>query len=65
MGFAEAIRESDGAYYETYLNLGSALYRIGRLAEARDCYRVVLDDEPGNDLAQERVDEIDRKLARQ
>jgi hypothetical protein len=61
--FAEAIRQSDGAYFETYLNLGSALFRQGRLREARDCYRVVLEDAPDNRVARERLLEIERRLA--
>ena len=58
--FAQAIRESDGAYYEHYNNLGSALYRQGRLAEAGECYRIVLEDAPSNRLARERLAEIGR-----
>lgn len=57
--FAEAIRAGRGAYYEIYNNLGSALFRLGRQREAADCYRVVLRDEPGNQLARERLAQID------
>ncbi len=53
---------SNGAYYETYQNLGSALFRLGRYAEARDCYRVVLEDAPRNRLARERLAETERRL---
>jgi hypothetical protein len=58
--FAEAIRASDGAYYEIYLNLGSALYRLGRHAEAGACYRVVLQEAPDTRLARQRLAEIER-----
>ncbi len=61
--FAEAIRDSDGAYFETFLNLGSALYRLGRLDEARDCYRVVLERRPGNRVARQRLAEIERRAS--
>jgi tetratricopeptide (TPR) repeat protein len=44
--FAEAIRESGGAYYEIYNNLGSSLHALGRLDEARACYRLYLDELP-------------------
>jgi tetratricopeptide (TPR) repeat protein len=60
--FARAIGESDGAYYEMYQNLGAALFRVGRLAEAEACYRVVLDDAPGNARARERLREIRRLI---
>ena len=52
--FASALLESGGAYYEIYLDLGSALYRMRRFAEAAACYRVVLQDDPGNQIARER-----------
>ena len=55
--FAEAIAESDGDYYEMYNNLGSVLYRMGRVDDARACYRVVLEDDPKNRLALERLAE--------
>lgn len=54
--FAEAIGRSDGAYYETYNNLGSALYKLGRHADAARCYAVVLQDAPGNRLARQRLE---------
>jgi hypothetical protein len=44
--FADAIRQSGGAYYEIYNNLGSALFAEGRLTKARDCYRLYLDELP-------------------
>ena len=60
--FADAIARSSGAYYEMYTNLGSALFRMGRLAEARQCYRVVLEEAPRNRVARERLQEIERRL---
>jgi len=59
--FAEATRISNGAYYETYLNLGSALYRLGRFTEAEKCYRIVLAEAPDNRLARERLEEIGQR----
>lgn len=53
--FSSAIEESHGRYYEMYLNLGSALYRQGRNAEADACYRVVLAEDPKNRIARERL----------
>jgi len=38
-----------------YQNLGAALFRLGRLDEARACYRVVLADDPDNRIARERL----------
>jgi tetratricopeptide (TPR) repeat protein len=65
--FAEAIRQSDGRYYETYHNLGSALAATGRLAEARDCYRVYLRELPfyrrePRRRTLERIEEIEGRL---
>lgn len=60
--FAEGIRRSGGRYYEMYQNLGSALYRLGRWAEAADCYRIALDDEPDSAIARKRLVEIERRL---
>lgn len=57
--FAEAIATSDGAYYEIYANLGSALLRLGREDEARECYAVVLDERPDNELARRRLAETE------
>ena len=53
--FAEAIRRSEGAYFEMYADLAAVLYRQGRIEEARACDRVVLEDDPGNRLALERL----------
>ncbi|MBI5762730.1 MAG: tetratricopeptide repeat protein [Planctomycetes bacterium] len=55
--FARVIDRTEGAHYEVYLNLGSVLWRQGRKDEARKCYRIVLDDDAGNALAQKRVNE--------
>ncbi len=57
--FAQAIAASDGAYYEIYRNLGSALYRAGRLEDAARCYRVVLEERPADALSRERLDQIE------
>ena len=54
--FAEAIRRSDGAYYELYLNLGSALRNMGRIEQAHRCYRIVLEADPDNAIALKYLD---------
>jgi tetratricopeptide (TPR) repeat protein len=61
--FARAIERSGGAYYEIYSNLGAALFRARRLVEARECYRVVLEERPGDPIARDRVATIERSLA--
>jgi tetratricopeptide (TPR) repeat protein len=58
--FRRAIAESGGDYYEIYNNLGAVLYRQKRLDEAAACYRIVLEDDPGNKLALDRLSEIAR-----
>jgi tetratricopeptide (TPR) repeat protein len=67
--FAKAIRESGGDYYETYNNLGSALFAMGRLEDARACYRIYLEDLPlyrreRRRQTLDRVAEIAKKLER-
>lgn len=62
--FAQSIAESDGAYYESYIDLGSALFRLERYEDARACYRVALGERPDNDLALRRLAEIDERLGR-
>jgi hypothetical protein len=62
--FADAVRASDGRWYETYHNLGGALYRLGALEPARRCYEIVLDEEPDQRTAAQRIAEIDRRLGR-
>ncbi len=53
--FAEAIRESGGAYFEFYADLAAALYPQRRLDEARACDRIVLESDPSNPLARARL----------
>jgi tetratricopeptide (TPR) repeat protein len=53
--FTAAIERSDGAWYDAYLNLGSALWRSGDREGAAAAYRVVLTDDPENRLARERL----------
>jgi tetratricopeptide (TPR) repeat protein len=65
--FARAIRQSDGAYYEIYNNLGAALFAAGNLAPARDCYRIYLRELPfyrrePRRQAREQLAEIDGAL---
>jgi len=57
--FAQAIRASDGAYSEIYHNLATTLFYLRRYDEARAGYAVVLDSDPGNRFARERLAEID------
>jgi hypothetical protein len=65
--FAEAVRRSEGAYYEIYGNLGAALLATDRLEPARECYRIYLRELPFYRVgprrrARARLDEIDRRL---
>lgn len=65
--FARAIEQSSGAYYEIYNNLGSSLLALGRYAEARECFRVVLRDLPlyrreRRRLVRRRLAEIEERL---
>jgi len=57
--YAQAIRASDGAYPEIYYNLATTLFYLRRYDEARAGYAVVLDADPGNRFARERLAEID------
>jgi len=41
------------AYYEMYHNLGAALYRQKKYAQAAACFRVVLEEAPDNRLARD------------
>jgi tetratricopeptide (TPR) repeat protein len=59
--FSRAVAASGGAWFETYNNLGAVLFRTGRLAEARRCYELVLEDDPGSSMARERLAEIARR----
>lgn len=61
--FAEAIRASDGVYFEIYQNLGSALYRLGRYDDAAECYRIVLEERPSFSVARQRLADIERRLS--
>jgi len=66
-GFADAVRQSGGAYYEIYNNLGAALLASRRPAEARDCFRLYLHGLPfyrrqPRLRARERLEEIERRL---
>lgn len=58
--FERAVVRSEGAVAQFYYNLGAVLYREGRLEDARDCYRIVLEDEPWNRFARERLFESRR-----
>lgn len=53
--FTEAIKASDGAWYDAYANLGAVLWRMGDKAGAAAAYKVVLREDPGNRVAGERV----------
>lgn len=53
--YLDAMEASQGRYYEVYSNLGAVYFKAGRYDEAARCYQVVLDDQPGNQLAQERL----------
>jgi tetratricopeptide (TPR) repeat protein len=53
--FSRALRDSHGAYYEIYNNLGAVYFRMKRFADARACYEIVLQDDPANRIARERL----------
>ncbi|HZI93868.1 MAG TPA: tetratricopeptide repeat protein [Patescibacteria group bacterium] len=56
--FVAALRASGGAYYEIYYDLGAVLYQERRFAEAAACYRIVLEDDPENVGARDRLASI-------
>lgn len=56
--FAMAVTESGGAFYETYNNLGSALFHMGEFDLADKAHRVVLARDPGNTIATSRLKEL-------
>ncbi len=60
--FGEAVRRSDGRFLEVYNNLGATLFRMNRWAQARACYRVVLDEDPHHPIARRRMGEIEERL---
>jgi len=52
---AESIRQSNGAYYETYLTLAQVLDQIGERQLARQAFEVVLREDPQNRIALKRT----------
>ena len=56
--FARAIRTTGGAFYEPYNNLAAVLYGQKRFDEARECYLVVLEEDPNNTVARKRISAI-------
>jgi len=52
---AEAIRQSNGAYYEIYLSLAQVLDQLGQRDLARRAFRLVLDQDPTNRIALKRI----------
>jgi tetratricopeptide (TPR) repeat protein len=58
--FRAALADGGEAYYEVYLNLGSALFQQKKYDEAGACYEVVLQEEPRNKVARERLSALDR-----
>jgi len=56
--YSEAIRVSEGSYYLFYQNLGGVLYWLKRFPEARECYSIVLQADPENQIAQGRLDAL-------
>ena len=53
--FAGAIQDGNGAYFEMYANLAASLYWQRWFEQAQACDRVVLEADPGNRLARERL----------
>ena len=54
-----AIAASDGSFFEIYNNLGAMLVRTGHDDRARRCFQIVLDADPGNSYAEERLAELE------
>lgn len=56
--FLEALRRSQGKYYEIYYNLASAYTRLGLKDQAKTCYEKILELEPGNAQAQAKLAQL-------
>jgi tetratricopeptide (TPR) repeat protein len=56
--FSLALQASGGAYYEIYNNLGAVYFRMKRFTDARACYEMVLQDDPSNRIARERLSSL-------
>ena len=51
----EALKQSEGRYFEVYNNLGAVYYKKKMMPEASLCYRIVLKENPENEIARRRV----------
>lgn len=58
--FRTALASGGEAYYEIYLNLGSALFQQKKYDDAAACYEVVLREEPRTKVARDRLVALDR-----
>lgn len=56
--FLEALRRSQGKYYEIYYNLASTYNRLGLKDQAKACYERILELEPGNAQAQAKLAQL-------
>jgi tetratricopeptide (TPR) repeat protein len=54
----DAVQASQGRYYEIYNNLGAVYFKKQRYMEAALCYQTVLEDDLANELARQRLLEI-------
>ena len=54
----EALRQSEGRYFEVYNNLGAVYYKKKMMPEASLCYRIVLEENPENEIARRRVQPV-------
>ena len=54
----EALRQSRGRYFEVYNNLGAVYYKKKMMPEASLCYRIVLEENPENEIARSRVQSL-------
>ena len=49
--YRAALASGGDGYYEIYHNLGAALFGQKKYAQAADCFRVVLEEDPDNRIA--------------
>jgi hypothetical protein len=61
--YAAGIRASEGVFVELYDGLGLSLVLMERWRDARDCFRIVLAERPGDRTTLRRLESLETKLA--